>query len=288
MLIRRGALADAEPLCQRALTGWEKVLGPDHPYTLTGVVNLAALMRDRGDLSQAEQLGRRAMETYERVVGPQAPETLEAMSSLADVLERARRNEDARMLRLRRIGLLAAQSDISPLALRGLARDCFVLGDYAKAEEILNRLVRLSFETSSTHHHLVRLYLMTDRFDEAREHVLLAWAARSDAKDYVIARLLWYKLTLVLVDTGVKTGVANEITLFLGQLKTALQREGAFQEWTMQPILDHLKLIVQEQEAGSRNWDLLCALVAALSERQNLSALNQFPVWCEALPQPLD
>jgi hypothetical protein len=59
-------------------------------------------------------------------------------------------------------------------------------------------------------------------------------------------------------------------------------------EWTMQPVLDHLKARMQRSEAGTRDWELLAALAAAMSDPAKLPGLGRFPAWREARPQPLD
>lgn len=41
---------------QRALAGSEKVLGMDHPSTLTSVSNLALVLQDQGKFKQAEEI----------------------------------------------------------------------------------------------------------------------------------------------------------------------------------------------------------------------------------------
>jgi len=71
--------------------------------------------------------------------------------------------------------------------------------------------------------------------------------------------------------------------LLLGKLKTALRSDAAFMEWTMQPILDHLK-----PKLSQSSHALLAALVAALNDAKSLPALDAFPAWRDAAPQPLE
>jgi tetratricopeptide (TPR) repeat protein len=49
---------------QRALAGYEKVLGPDHTFTLNTVNNLGSLYRDQGRLNEAEEMDERALASY--------------------------------------------------------------------------------------------------------------------------------------------------------------------------------------------------------------------------------
>ena len=60
----QGKLAEAEPLYQRAIAIWEKILGPDHPTVAGGVNNLAMLLQDQGKLDEAGPLLPQAMEGY--------------------------------------------------------------------------------------------------------------------------------------------------------------------------------------------------------------------------------
>jgi S1-C subfamily serine protease len=55
----QGRYADAEPLWQRALAIWEKVLGPEHPDVATVVEHYAALLRATNRDAEAAQLEAR-------------------------------------------------------------------------------------------------------------------------------------------------------------------------------------------------------------------------------------
>ena len=70
LLRRQGKLDEAEQMYQRALTGYEKALGPDHTSTLDTVNNLGALYSDQGKLNEAEQMYQRALLVYQRIYGP--------------------------------------------------------------------------------------------------------------------------------------------------------------------------------------------------------------------------
>ncbi|RYD25193.1 MAG: tetratricopeptide repeat protein, partial [Verrucomicrobiaceae bacterium] len=78
--------AEAEPFFQRGLEASERVLGPEHPDTLTSLSNLAALLHAKGDCAGAEPLHRRTLEARERVLGGEHPSTLTSLSNLAFLL----------------------------------------------------------------------------------------------------------------------------------------------------------------------------------------------------------
>ena len=65
LLKGKGDIAGAEELYRRALEGRERILGPEHPDTLTSVYNLARLREKQGDLVEAEVLFRRELQGYE-------------------------------------------------------------------------------------------------------------------------------------------------------------------------------------------------------------------------------
>jgi hypothetical protein len=62
VLMRLGLSADALPLLERALEARERVLGREHPDTLTSVNNLAGLLQAQGDYAKAQPLYERALE----------------------------------------------------------------------------------------------------------------------------------------------------------------------------------------------------------------------------------
>ena len=71
--------------------------------------------------------------------------------------------------------------------------------------------------------------------------------------------------------------------VILGRLKTGPAREGAHIEWAMDPVLTHLQPRLRAEQHA-----LLAALFAALSNTKNLPALEQFPAWSDAQPEPID
>lgn len=167
---------------------------------------------------------------------------------------------------------------------RSMATLLFQHGEYHKAEELLKALLDADCEPAGIHHHLARLCLITDRIAEAREHVAQAWAVRGDKKSYIIARLLWFELALDALTHGDLALHRPHSASVLGRLKTTLQDDGAFMEWTMEPVLEHLKGKMQQTEY----WELLSALVDALNGTESLPALDAFAAWRETEPEPLE
>jgi hypothetical protein len=61
----------------------KKVLGEEHPYTLTSMANLASTYRNQGRWKEAEQLEVKVMETRKKVLGEEHPDTLTSVANLA-------------------------------------------------------------------------------------------------------------------------------------------------------------------------------------------------------------
>jgi hypothetical protein len=164
------------------------------------------------------------------------------------------------------------------------------------ARLLLEELLQNNFAVLSTRLHLARLALITDNLVEAAQHFNEVWKTRKEAKNYVVARILWFKLCLEYMNTKAKqsTGIfgkikslykkeeRNETIIILSQLKAILQKEDAFMEWTMQPVLDHLKPKLTEQQ-----HKLLSGLVDYMSYKQNLEKLNDFEEWRDAKPEKI-
>ena len=97
---------------KRALEACERVLGKEHPDTLTSVNNLADLYQAQGRYGEAEPLYKRALEARERVLGKEHPDTLASVNNLAALYQAQGRYAEAEPLyqaRARRPGAGAGQ-----------------------------------------------------------------------------------------------------------------------------------------------------------------------------------
>jgi tetratricopeptide (TPR) repeat protein len=85
------AIAVGEPL----LADQERVLGPDHPGTLTARNDLAEAYQDAGRAAEAIPLYERTLADRERVLGPDHPGTLQSRNNLATAYQDAGRAAEA-------------------------------------------------------------------------------------------------------------------------------------------------------------------------------------------------
>ena len=103
---------EAEELFVRVMETSSRVLGEEHPSTLTSTANLASTYRNQGRWKEAEELFVRVMETSSRVLGEEHPDTLTIMNNLAFTLKGQDRNNEAILLMEKR--LLVAKRGFSP------------------------------------------------------------------------------------------------------------------------------------------------------------------------------
>ncbi|GLA16885.1 hypothetical protein AnigIFM62618_003989 [Aspergillus niger] len=93
-----GRWKEAEVLEVQALELCKRVLGPEHPDTLTSMNNLASTYSYQGRWKEAEELQVQVMELCKRVLGPEHPNTLSSMNNLASTYSDQGRWEEAEEL----------------------------------------------------------------------------------------------------------------------------------------------------------------------------------------------
>ena len=74
-------------LYQRALDGYEKTLGNDHPNTLNTVNHIAGVYDSQGEYPKALQWYQRALDGYEKTLGNDHPDTLNTIYNMAGVYD---------------------------------------------------------------------------------------------------------------------------------------------------------------------------------------------------------
>jgi tetratricopeptide (TPR) repeat protein len=94
-LLQDGRYNEAEKQFVEAYKTDKKVLGQEHPDTLTSMGNLASTYWNQGRWKEAEDLEVLAMETRERVLGQEHPDTLTSMGNLASTYRNQGRWKEA-------------------------------------------------------------------------------------------------------------------------------------------------------------------------------------------------
>ena len=131
-----GQYEEAEAMHRRAYKGYEKVLGPEHPYTLTSVNNLGLVLQSQGKYEEAEAMHRRALKSREKVPGPEHPDTLTSVSHLGSVLQSQGKYKEAEAIRQRHLNeasnIFVGRSSLGPSKSRGRVKPRIVpaIGKY--------------------------------------------------------------------------------------------------------------------------------------------------------------
>jgi len=161
-------------------------------------------------------------------------------------------------------------NESSPYSRREDAANRILSGDYAGAEALIRGLLQERFMMPSTLCHFARVLLMTDREAEAREQVGTAWAIREQASAYVVPRILFFQCLFAMLDTADPAPVIEHI-------RAALYDSDCHLDWTIHPMLDHL-----QTRLGEDDFPFLGALADALSNRADMSRLEEFAQWRNA------
>jgi Tetratricopeptide repeat len=92
----QGELAEAHKLQEKTLEIRRRVLGPEHPHTLSSMNSLSLTLDAMGDLVAERKLQVEMLGIYLRVLGPEHRDTSIAAWNLFQTLRDLRKNEEAR------------------------------------------------------------------------------------------------------------------------------------------------------------------------------------------------
>ena len=85
----------AIPLSEKAMEGYARVFGPEHPYAMTALSNHAIFLTRAGQFEEAERINRELLDIRLRVFGEQHTDTLVSKNSLAIVCMEQGKFEEA-------------------------------------------------------------------------------------------------------------------------------------------------------------------------------------------------
>jgi tetratricopeptide (TPR) repeat protein len=104
--MHQGQYGKAEPLYQRSLDIYEKVLGRDHPDVATSLNNLALLYLHQGRYREAEPLCQRSLAIREKALGSDHPDVATSLNNLAGLYNTQGQYEKAEPLYQRSLDIL--------------------------------------------------------------------------------------------------------------------------------------------------------------------------------------
>ncbi|RYP55588.1 hypothetical protein DL771_012342 [Monosporascus sp. 5C6A] len=142
-----GKWSDAERFSLQAGQIREKLLGEDHPDTLTSMANLALTYSNQGRWKEAEELGVRVLEIRKRVLGEDHHDTLTSMANLASTCSKQGRWKEAEELRVRvleiRKRVLGEDHPDRLTSMANLASTYSNQGRWKEAEELRVRVLEI-------------------------------------------------------------------------------------------------------------------------------------------------
>src|SRR5260370_41599041 len=123
--LAQGNLKEAGKLMVRAVSIWEKTLGPDHPSVALGFTNLAAISFARHKYKEAVEYDRRALAVSESHLPADHPQVIGVLNNLGAALFAIHQYEEAEALLERAIALSEKARDpnyaFQPDGLKNLA-----------------------------------------------------------------------------------------------------------------------------------------------------------------------
>ncbi|RHZ52142.1 hypothetical protein CDV55_102329 [Aspergillus turcosus] len=180
-LLKDGRYKAAEDQYLRVLDIRRRVLGPEHPNTLTSMNSLASNYWKQGRWKDAEELGVEVLKLRKQVLGPEHPNTLASMGSLALTYQKQGRWKEAeelqvKVLRIRK-QVLGPEHPNTLAAISNLASTYSCQGRLEEAEELWVEVLRLRKQVLGPEHpntlismnNLASTYQKQGRLEEAEE-----------------------------------------------------------------------------------------------------------------------
>ena len=129
---------------------------------------------------------------------------------------------------------------------------------------------------------LCTVLIMQEKVDEAKELLARAWQLKAGRHDITSTRLLYVRIAGALI-------AQEPIGNYIGRLKTLLVMDPlpeyvpVAKPWNIQAFNDNVR-----KRTPSYSADILDALAAALNDPDEISTLDQFPIWAGQSALPLE
>jgi hypothetical protein len=165
--------------------------------------------------------------------------------------------------------------DSDPYYLRSKALDNLEKGDFAGAEKIYMDLIERKFELPGTYCHLARVQLLMRDEKAASKSVASAWKLRTEALKYVVPRILFLKILLLMIEN-------RNPFFWIIRLRTLLTADSASLEWDIESTIKTYELQLSVQ-----NFVFLLALAEAIQRKDKVEKLERFGIWKMRIPKLL-
>ena len=139
-LFKMGDFTAAKQYWEDTLEARGRILGEEHPHTLSIKNNLAVTLSDLGDHAAAKKLHEEVLEARRRILGEEHPHTLSAQNNLANALSHLGDHAAAKKLKEEvleaRRRILGEEHPDTLIAQNNLAVTLSDLGDHAAAKKL--------------------------------------------------------------------------------------------------------------------------------------------------------
>jgi len=180
-LLSDGRYDEAEKPFLEVMETSSRVLGAEHPSTLTSIANLASTFWNQGRWKEAEELEVQVTETKKRVLGAEHPSTLTSMADLASTYRNQGRWKEAEELEVQVIEtssrVLGAEHPSTLTSMANLASTYRNQGRWKEAQELRVKELEICSRVLGTEHpdtltsmaNLASTYGNQGRWKEAEE-----------------------------------------------------------------------------------------------------------------------
>ncbi|PTB43606.1 hypothetical protein M441DRAFT_56598 [Trichoderma asperellum CBS 433.97] len=152
----KGEWKEAEDLRLQVIKISTRVLGAEHPNTLTSMGNLASTYWNQGRWKDAEELEVQVMEISKRVLGAEHPDTVASMGNLASTYWNQGRWKDAEELEVQVMGtskrVLGAEHPHTLTSMGNLASTYRKQGRWKEAEDLEVQVMEISKRVLGVEH----------------------------------------------------------------------------------------------------------------------------------------
>ncbi|KAI4085751.1 MAG: hypothetical protein L6R37_008477 [Teloschistes peruensis] len=136
-----GRWKEAEELQVQVMETRTRVLGEEHPDTLTSMANLASTYWNQGRWKEAEELNVQVIETRTRVLGEEHPDTLTSMANMASTYWKQGRWKEAEELKVHVIETRTrVHGDEQPDTLPSMANMAYTWTSQSRNEEAISMM----------------------------------------------------------------------------------------------------------------------------------------------------
>ncbi|KAF8586125.1 TPR-like protein, partial [Ramaria rubella] len=176
-----GLWMEAEELEVQVIDLQKRLLGPEHPDTLSSIAILSLTYQKQGRWKEAEELGVQVVDLRKRLLGPEHPDTLQGMANLAATYHKQGRWMEAEELYVQvvelRKRLMGPEHPNTLLNMGNLAETYCNQGQWKEAEELEVQVVDIQKRLLGPEHpdtllsmaNLAEIYLQQGQWKEAEE-----------------------------------------------------------------------------------------------------------------------